>query len=195
MSREVRVPAGLHEVLGKYQTRWQIALIAAAGVAITTLTVVRAFTLNDFAGLPWWRGALAILIVFDVAAGCVANLTPGTSNYYAARPRLRYLFYSVHIHLIALAALLGVGFWSAVAVTAYTVAASLFVNALPVRQSQLLLAGVTFVTGVSLQLTMLSGLPLVLRVTAVLFLFKLVLSFSVDHYGAGSRVDETEGRV
>lgn len=83
-----RVP-GHHSVprsvLGEYQTRWQIVLITAAGVAVTTVTVVRTFTLDDLSGLTWWQAALAIVIIFDVAAGCVANLTPGTSIYYAAR--------------------------------------------------------------------------------------------------------------
>jgi hypothetical protein len=67
-------------VLGEYQTCWQTVLIAAAGVAVTTATVVRAFTLDDVPGLTWWRAALTILIVFDVTAGCVANLTPAQAT-------------------------------------------------------------------------------------------------------------------
>lgn len=175
----LRIPPFLHEVFGETQSRAEIVLILGFG-ALGTLAVI----LLDpwaFDPLPLWRAALAALLAFDVFAGAVANLTQGTNDHYAQKPRARWLFIAVHLHLVALAWLIGEGMFEAVAVWLYTVAAATVVNLLAGRPLQRVAGGVLFCLGAILLLLLGPSMLPALQVLSLVFMFKVIYAFAVDH--------------
>lgn len=128
-----------------------------------------------------WRSALALLLVLDIAAGSVANFTRATNEFYASRQRNRWVFIAIHVHVIAVAALLSVDIVPSIAVWAYTIAGAIVVNLLAATQSQTFVGGLLLgigLTGIGLW----PGLSPFMSVVFVLFMLKVLFSFSVDHY-------------
>lgn len=176
----VRIPAPLHEVLGEHQTRMELAVVATFGAAVTVLILL---THRDLlAGVATWRTLLAGALILDVAAGTAANLTHGTSRYYARRPRQRLVFIAVHVHLLAIAWLLGAPLGPAVAVWAYTILAALAVNRLCGSTRQTFVGGVGLALGLVFVVMLTPSLGPLLAAVAALFLIKVAFAFAVDHY-------------
>jgi hypothetical protein len=130
----------------------------------------------------WWDG-VALLLIFDVGSGCVANFSHSANAFYAKRPRRRWGMIVIHFHVFALAILFGMGVAASVAVNAYTICAAALVNALAGSHLQGFDAGVLVAIGF-LWIVTRSGLPPVLMIVNLLFVFKLVLAFAVDHFPA-----------
>ena len=175
----IRVPAILHDVFGERQSWGEIAAVLGVGLAVagTLFLAFPAWTSE----LAWWRSLLAFLLCFDVAAGSVANFTRGTNDYYAQRPRHRWIFIAVHVHLPALAWLLSVDLLPAVAAWAYTIAGAALVNALHGHPRQTFVAAVLWVLGLTLVIGF-GGFTPPFLIIAVLFLTKVLYGFAVDHY-------------
>lgn len=186
--KPIRIPRVLHEVLGEEQGALEIALVALGGLAAAASFAAFApiGTASTVAGL------LALLLAADLGAGSAANFTRGTSDYYAVRPKLRWVFIAIHLHLPAMALLMGVDLGPSAAVWAYTVGAASAVNVFSLRW-QIALAGALVALG-----TMLIGLLAwdspALRLAAGLFLLKVAYAFAVDHYAA-DRGRSTGGRT
>lgn len=176
----VRIPESLHEVLGEHQTRTELAVVAAFGMAVTAWVLVSGRDL--LVEVPVWRATLAGLLILDVAAGSAANLTHGTNRYYAHRPRHRLVFIAVHVHLLAIAWLLGAPLAPAVAVWAYTILVALVVCRLCGSSGQTFVGGVGLAVGIVLVVMATPALGPPLAVVAVLFVFKVAFAFAVDHY-------------
>jgi len=176
----IPIPAFLHDVLGDSQSAGALALIAAFGTAVPALLF--AMQPDLFSAIPLWRSALAILLIVDIAAGCIANFTPGTSAFYAARPLNRWIFIAIHVHIIAVALLLGTGITEAIAVWTYAMAGTVCVNALAGNRLQPVTGGFVLAAGLTGTTLWGTGSPALL-VVMQLFLLKLVYAFAVDHYG------------
>lgn len=101
----MRIPPVLHDIFGESQTIAEMLAILLFGGGVATALVWAYPEMTQ--GLPLWRSVIAYLLIFDIGAGCIANFTRSTSNYYAARPKGRLLFISVHVHLPLVAWLLG----------------------------------------------------------------------------------------
>lgn len=177
------VPPALHEIFGETQTALEVALTVGVGVGAAACLGV-----GDGVGerILWsvspWRAGVATVLVLDLAAGAVANLTAGTDAYYAARPALRRVFLAVHLHLPLIFWLLGGPLWVGVGSWAYAVATAAGVNALRDRAIHKPVAGAAVVLGMAAMLAM-PHLPLFLQAASVLFLVKMTWSFAVDHRG------------
>jgi len=178
----IRIPAYLHEIFGETQTRAEILLVLGFG-AIGTLALV---VLDPwaFGDIPLWRAVIAAVLAFDICAGAVANLTAGTSDHYAARPRARWVFIAVHLHLVAIAWLFGEGMFEAVAVWLYTVAAASAVNLLHGRRTQRPVAGALFALGALMVLLLGPAMLPALQALCVVFMFKVIYAFGVSHRAA-----------
>ena len=178
-ARRLRIPAFLHEVFGETQSRAEIALVLGLGAVGTALIVV--LDPWSFDLLPWWRVTLALLLAFDIFAGAVANLTRGTNDHYSAHPRMRWVFIAVHLHLVAFAWLIGEGMFEAIAVWLYTVVAASVVNLLAGRPLQRVVAGALFAFGAVMVLLLGPSMLPALQVLSLLFMFKVIYAFGVDH--------------
>lgn len=174
---DIRIPGPLHEVLGERQTRLSLGLVAAALAGVPTALLIAAP--EAAAEVPVWRAVLAVVLVADIAAGAVANLTRGTNDFYAARPRHRVVFLAVHVHLPLVALLLDLPLLPALALWAGTIVSGVVVERLTGREAQRPAAGLLLVA-------LLTAAPLaaghpVLAVVAAVFAFKVVYAFGVDH--------------
>lgn len=175
----IRIPAFLHDILGESQTLGEILTIAILSVGLTTTLWVAFPEMTQ--NIPLWRSMIAYLLILDIVAGSVANFTRSTNNHYAARPRERWVFIAVHFHLLLIAGLLGTGFWHAVIVWGYTIAGALVVNALMGSRFQLFIAGSLLIVGIALAVLGIE-VPNYFLVISLLFMVKVLFSFSVDHY-------------
>jgi hypothetical protein len=181
----ITIPSALHDVLGERQSRLAIALIAAGAIG-AVLAVLPAIT-----EVTAWRGILAALLVADIAAGAIANLTSGTNDYYAARPRHRWIFIAVHVHLPVVALLLGLPLVPALIAWGAVIAAAVIVTALMGRTEQRVIAG-TLLIGIMCGLPLLPDQHPVLLIVSALFAIKVAYSFAVDHR-AEARADSLRG--
>ena len=126
-------------MFGEEQPPAYLLAILLFGVGVAATFALSAGQM--LAGLAWWRAALALVLVLDIAAGCVANFTPSTNDFYAARPRNRWIFIAIHFHVVIVALLVGTGVGAAVAVWAYTIAGAASSICLPDAPHRLLSAG------------------------------------------------------
>lgn len=170
------IPPALHEVLGTRQTRLSLITIGSTILGAFVLLGPEVLATNQVA---LWRRGLALVLLLDIAAGAVANLTAGTSAFYAQSPRRRWVFIAVHVHFPVFAALLGLPLWPAVLVWAYTVGAASVLNLLFAHPEQRVLAGMVLTLGV-MGLAALELGPLGTAVAA-LFMLKVCYAFAVNH--------------
>lgn len=174
----MRAPTWLHDVLGEEPSAWEITAILA--FAVPTATLVLALGAPTVTG---WRLFAAWLLIADIAAGCVANFTRSTNDYYATRPRHRWAFIAVHVHLPVYAWLVGVPWahaWGVAVVWIYTIVAATVVNALAGHERQVFVAG--WLLSVGLAVVAVIPTSVAVRVAAALFLTKVAFSFALDHF-------------
>lgn len=185
----MHAPPALHDVFGESPSGREIAAVLAFGIgAALWLT----FALHaESSGLPWWRLLVAALVITDIAAGCVANFTRSTNDFYATRPRNRWVFIAVHGHALIVAAALGVDLAPALAVWAYTLVSASVVNALAGAVAQRFVAGVLLAAAL-VWIPQVEGVVPPLVAVYCLFVLKVVYAFAVDHR-AGARGVDHEG--
>ena len=177
--RSLRIHPHLHDVFGEEQPVAYLAAILLFGAAVAVVFTLSAGPL--LADLAWWRAALALVFVLDIAAGCVANFTPSTNDFYAARPRNRWVFIAIHFHIVLVALLVGSGITAAVTVWAYTIAAAALVNRLAGQGAQTFVGGLLLAVGLT-ALPLLPGLTPAMMAVSGLFMLKVLFSFAVNHY-------------
>ncbi len=175
-----QIPAFLHEVFGEKQSILTIVIILMFGGGLATALSLQFPVM--YQGIPLWRGILAFILIFDIIAGCLANFTASTSNYYATRGGKRWIFISVHVHILLVALLLGTGLWPSFAVWLYTVTGAAIVNAIR-GSNQLFIGGLLLSLGIG-WLPMLASVEPYMLIISLLFMVKVLFSFSVNHYGA-----------
>ncbi|WP_065376285.1 hypothetical protein [Ensifer adhaerens] len=177
--RSLRIHPQLHDVFGEEQPPAYLLAILLFGVGVAATFALSAGPM--LAELAWWRAALALVLVLDIAAACVANFTPSTNDFYAARPRNRWIFIAIHFHVVFVALLVGTGFGAAVAVWAYTIAGAAVVNLLAGSAAQTFVGGLLLAVGLT-GLPLLPGLSPAMAAVSALFMLKVLFSFAVDHY-------------
>ncbi|WP_017154609.1 hypothetical protein [Bacillus bingmayongensis] len=181
--KQIRIPSFLHDVFGEKQSIESILTILLFGGLLTVALYLRFPELTD--NLPIWRSTLALLLIFDIFSGCVANFTDGTSNFYAARKKNRIVFIAIHFHIILVALLLHTNIWYSIGVWAYTITGTFIVNALIEKHSQRFIAGLLLSVGLGL-IPMLPDIQSYMLIIYLLFMLKVLFSFAVNHYGKTS---------
>ncbi|MGK5509930.1 hypothetical protein [Brevibacillus formosus] len=178
--KQIRIPAFLHDVFGEKQSIGSIGAILLFGGVLTTALYLRFPELTE--SLPIWRSTLALLLVFDIFSGCLANFTISTSNFYAAGKKNRIVFIAIHVHIILVALLLKQNLAYSIGVWAYTIVGAFAVNALFGNRSQLFVAGILLSVGLG-WIPLLPGMHPFLLITCLFFMVKVLFSFAVNHYG------------
>lgn len=161
-----------------------LALILLFGLSVPGLLIATSPEL--VAEVPRWRSVVAVLLILDIAAGCIANFTPATSAFYAQRPLNRWVFIAIHVHIIAVALLLGADLTSATALWIYAISGAIFVNALAGNRLQPVAGAIVLAAGMVGTSLWAAASPAMLAVMQ-LFLLKLVYAFAVDHYGDAAK--------
>jgi hypothetical protein len=170
----ITIPAPLHDVFGDRQSPASLALIVLA-MPLAVIAVWPALSAVEL-----WRAALAAVLVADIAAGAVANVTRGTNDHYAASARRRTVFLAVHVHLPVVALLLDLPLLPALVAWALTIIAATLVVLLGQSTLQRPVAAVGVIAVLSVT-ALFSETSTVLLLVTGLFAIKVVLSFAVDH--------------
>lgn len=176
----VKIPSQLREVLGTHQSGIalsSIGLMTLFGCYVVYVLFVRQHSLPDVA---WWQLAIGDLLIIDVIAGCVANFTKGTNDYYKARSQSRWVFIAIHVHIIVIAWAYNIALNESAIIWGYTVVTAAILNTLYGHKSQALIAIVFVLLGAGVIASLSS--PLWFQCIAGLFLVKVCYAFSVDHY-------------
>lgn len=172
----------LHDVFGATQRPGQLIAILGFGIAVPAVLAV---TSPEIVGsVAPWRAVLALLLVLDIAAGCVANFTRGTSDFYAGRPCNRWTFIAVHVHVIAVAVLLNLDLAAASLVWGYTIAGTTLVNLLAGKPSQTFAGGLLLAIGLT-GVALWPDLSPFMSAVCALFMLKVLFAFAVDHFRHG----------
>lgn len=174
----VRIPSALQELLGDRQDVVSLVAIGMGGVLAPVL--VGLAQPGVYADVALWRSALAVLLLLDIGAGIVSNLTPATGEHYAGSARLRWIFLAVHLHLPAIGLLLGLPLVATLVCWAAVIASGCLVNALRAHPAQRAVAGVLLLVCLALPVILAPDSP-ALIVAAGLFAVKIVYAFAVDH--------------
>ncbi|MDZ3832793.1 MAG: hypothetical protein U0S50_13415 [Sphingopyxis sp.] len=173
----------MQDIFGEEQSAFELIAILLFGLGVSAAMVVH---FGVALGAPAsWRGLIALALIFDIGAGCIANFTRSTNDFYAERPRNRRVFIVVHVHILLVALLLGRDFGAAVAIWGYTIVAALIVNGLQRHRIQRFVGGLLLATGV-VWISLWPALSSVMLVTGLLFLLKVAFSFAVNHASGGA---------
>ncbi|MCM3620365.1 hypothetical protein M3936_22675 [Sutcliffiella horikoshii] len=173
----IKIPAYLHEVFGERQNILQLAAIFFFGVIFTSILYI--YYSNNSYEVASWRKILAFLIIFDILCGCIANFTKSTSNYYAKDKKKQIIFILIHVHLLFVGFLLGTSSLAVTLVWIYTVICSFIVISIK-GANQIFVAGLLLCIGIGV--TPMLGMESYMLIISMLFMIKVVFSFSVDHY-------------
>lgn len=174
----------LRDVFGERQPLSVVVTVLAAGTAATAGLVL--LDPDVFSAVPWWRAVLAVVLIWDIACGCLANVTRSTNDYYAERATHRRVFLAVHVHLVLVALLLSAPLVPVLAIWAFTIAAATVVNRLTGSPHQLFVA-VTALAAALIVVPFLPDLGSLMTSVSLLFVTKVVLAFGVDHTGGELR--------
>lgn len=182
-NQALRMPKWLHELHGE-RSNWPD--IAAVHVVAWTLGI-SIFWLEG--GLA---GALLAFLMIDIAGGVVANVTRGTNDYYAQRPRHRTVFLSLHvIQPLLLIVFLSPPVVPVALVTGWTLFGAVLLETLRRRGHERTLsapiATAWAVCGIA-GLVMAGGMDQGIELLLILYMLKLLPSFSVDWYCADRHV-------
>lgn len=176
--QDINIPKSLHEVFGEKQSILEIS--ATIIFALTGTCLIYFLLYQPAADLETWRVLLGFILIADVLAGCIANFSRGTNNFYAASAKSRLVFIAIHVHLLAIAWLLTAPFDYALLIWFYTIVSALTVNYFKGQPLQTFISASLLCSG--LFLVLLVPLPTWFLITSVFFMMKVTFSFAVDHY-------------
>ncbi|MBL1241392.1 MAG: hypothetical protein COB13_006055 [OCS116 cluster bacterium] len=179
MSKKIKIHPQLHDVFGQEQSLIELIAIITFGTLIP-VALYQAFT-DAFTQPALWKSILATVFILDIAAGCVANFTKSTNNFYAQRAKHRWIFIAIHFHIIIVAYGLEADIYNAVYIWAYTILAAIMVNLLKNTSFQIFFGGLLLACGLTINLLLPTSQP-IMAIIQSLFMLKVIFSFSVDHY-------------
>jgi len=172
-------PEFLYEVLGEKQSVIEV-------ICIIVFTLFGSSIVYFVAGITFenWKEILAFILIADVLAGCIANFSFGTNEFYAKRGTNRLIFIVIHVHILAIAWLLAEPLTDALIVWAYTIIGAFFVNAFAGMQIQKFLAANLMCYGIFLLIYL--SLPVWFLMVSMFFMIKVLFSFAVNHFNTTS---------
>lgn len=178
--KQIKIPSFIHDVLGEKQTITEIIFVIFFGFGFTTL--ITHLYINTSMDLPIWRVIIGFLLILDISAGCIANLTRGTNDFYAERSKNRNIFIAIHIHLLVIGFLLSIPILPVSIIWAYTIISAFLINGIKKSPFQKIIALILLLIGIIGILLTSSVFPLWFQIVSILFLTKVMFSFAVDHY-------------
>lgn len=181
MKTTIQIPKFLHELFGTQQNRCELVLILL--FTITSTLLAAWLTAPYWQTLTWYQNLVLWLLFLDISGGVVANLSEGTNNYYNARPKARWLFIAIHIQPLILAFVMESPIYVALAVWLYTLISASIINSLRTMVYHRLLAGALLAMAIIGYVLSGVSLPMPITLIYILYMIKVIYSFSVDHTG------------
>ncbi|MGI6855093.1 hypothetical protein [Mesorhizobium sp. 1B3] len=189
LKKQFNVPKPLHAALGQRQSGFALMSIAGFGVGNAVLVL---YAHPDINAVPIWQAWVAAVLIFDIGAGCIANFTQAVQAYYRRRPRLLLPFLAGHVHLLLIAALLGLPLSEALGITAYTLVSAAIVGCLD-GERQKIVAALLLGAGLLVAAVVASATPAML-LSGQIFMLKLTYAHAVDHHQLPRQAEE-KGRA
>ncbi|MGM0689866.1 MAG: hypothetical protein ACQESO_09835 [Bacillota bacterium] len=178
-SKKITVPKYLYELFGRETTVLEMLAIFATASVVTTILIGLDFAYFKEMGLI--KSVILAILIFDITAGVIANLTEGTNDYYAQQAVKRNIFIIIHIQPLLFSWFLGNYLIESLFAWLYAVTASLLINSLVENPFQRTIAAASLVLGIAILLVINRGMPTFLLAMLVLYMIKLIYSFSVNH--------------
>ncbi|KLU58749.1 hypothetical protein CEB3_c47660 [Peptococcaceae bacterium CEB3] len=179
MKRKIRVPKSLKELFGEEQTPMELLITVI--FSIGTLAIISVVTRDYWQSLKWYQSLVLLLLYIDISGGVVANLSAGTNQYYVDKPRMRWIFIAIHIQPLLLSWVLRSSITIALLVWGYTMLSTFLVNIFQGKAFQRTLAAALFGVAISFFFLMDFGLPSVISIIYIFYMFKLIYGFGVNH--------------
>jgi len=165
---------------GDNQQFIDVFLIHGAGILVSSCLVY----INR--SLAWWQLILLFVLMWDVVGGAVSNSTSSTNRWYMRHPiRIRFVFIAIHIiqPFLLVWILDDSNLIFALVLYSYMILCAIIILIIQQPELQRPLATVFYIIGMML-ITFLFNLSITLQIFGYLYLFKLIVCFSVDHYQA-----------
>jgi hypothetical protein len=179
MNKPLKIPKALHELFGEEQIKSE--LIITIGFGISSFLALIVWTQEEWIGLEWYKTVLLFILLLDILGGVAANLSTGTNQYYLKNPTKRWIFLAIHFQPFVFAWIFQSDFMAAFMVWAYTISASVVINLFQGKESQRILGGSLLGFGLLIYVIFDFDLPKAVTIIYMLYMFKLIYGFSVDH--------------
>lgn len=176
----VKIPKFFHEILGQKQRKIELFFI----FLLTTITTsFLFFYYHDFLKtLPLFNQCILLILTLDISGGVIANLTYGTDCFYCKSKKARMVFIAIHIQPLLIFILAKSPLWIGLILWAYTIFCAFILEVLKEHPSQKVFAGFDFIIGTIILFLFENSLSPFVSFLILLFLFKVLYSFSVNHY-------------
>ncbi|CAM3971341.1 hypothetical protein [Pseudoalteromonas byunsanensis] len=174
------MPKYLHEILGARQSKVALLGVSAFMLLGSVVVFLLMYYQTPEKSYVWWQYLFGGVIIVDIVAGCAANFTHGTNQYYAGSRRARRIFILIHVHLLVVALLFEQPLLPSLLFWMYVILASSILNFFFKHPKQpgfallVIFIGLFVVSGLDVQWWY--------KLVCALFLIKVCYAFAVDHY-------------
>lgn len=180
----IKIHKFFYEILGENQKPIELIFILLFAVLSTTFSFI--FYYDFLNNLPLLNQGILLLLTLDITGGVIANLTYGTDKFYSKRKKARMIFIAIHIQPILIFLFTKLPLWIGLILWAYTIFCAIMLELLKNHPSQKVFAGFNFFIGLVILLGFQSVLTPFVTFLILLYLFKVLYSFSVNHYYGGA---------
>ena len=176
----IKIHRYFHEILGENQKPIELLFIFLFAVLSTIFSFILYYDfLNN---LPLLNQGILLLLTLDIAGGVIANLTYGTDQFYSKRKKARIVFIIIHIQPILIFLFTNQPLWIGLILWIYTIFCAIILELLKKHSSQKVFAVFIFFIGLFILFLFQSVLTAFVNFLIILYLFKVLYSFSVNHY-------------
>lgn len=179
MKKKIRISKSLQELFGEEQTPMELLITVV--FSASTLAIISVVTRDYWQNLKWYQLLILLLLYIDISGGVVANLSAGTNQYYVNKPKMRWIFIAIHIQPLLLSWVLQSSMMVALLVWGYTMLSTFLVNLFQGKAFQRTLAAALFGVAILFFFLMDFGLPPVISIIYIFYMFKLIYGFGVNH--------------
>lgn len=176
----IKIHNFFHEILGETQKPIELILTIVFAVFATSFSFV--FYADFLSTLPHLTKVALLLITLDITGGVLANLTQGTDRFYSARKKARLIFIIIHVQPVLVFFLTNQPWWIGVLLWGYTLVSAIILERIKYHPSQKIAAGFVLFTALAILFGFQSDLTPFVVFLMVLYLFKVLFSFSVNHH-------------
>jgi hypothetical protein len=172
MFRKIQIPKFLQELHGEEASVFSIVLVYLTGIIFG----IFCFSVCQDLQNNLYRWLLSV-IALDIGGGVVANMSQGTTDYYAKRPKVRWVFIFIHIIHPFLLWIVFPNMIGILIVGATTLIFTAIVNGIPGVSNQRIVSATLFIFNLMLLIIFkVDILPLMLL---SVFSLKMIVSFGV----------------
>ncbi|MFA9559975.1 hypothetical protein ACERII_21925 [Evansella sp. AB-rgal1] len=183
----IKIPHFFHEILGEFQTKSSLVVIAL--FVLVSGFVIGIIGFDDWKSLSLIKQIVTWFLFLDISGGVVANLTRGTDMFYDRYPMKRWIFIAIHIQPIILTWSMGIPIHYGAMICIYTLSSAALLNLIRDYSIHHLLAGSLTGLGLIIVVYLSETAPFFASTLFIFYVFKVLYSFSVFHHRGEQNAD------